>query len=62
MDVACQTPLGFSRQEYWSGFHALLQQVFLIQGSNLHLLGLLHWQVCSLPVVPPRKPHHYALG
>ena len=26
------------------GCHALLQGVFLTQGSNLHLLGLLHWQ------------------
>ena len=34
--VACQAPVSmeFSRQEYWSGFHALLQGVFLTQGSN----------------------------
>ena len=40
--VAHQTPLsiGFSRQEYWSGF------------PNLHLLCLLHWQAGSLPPVP----------
>ena len=30
---------GFSRQEYWSGCHALLQRIFPTQGSNL---GLLH--------------------
>ena len=27
------------------GCHALLQGIFLTQGSNLHLLGLLYWQV-----------------
>ena len=38
-----QSPLsmGFSRQEYWT------------QGSNLCVLCLLHWQVDSLPLVPP---------
>ena len=56
--VACQAPLsmGFSRQEYWSGCHALLQRIFLTQGLNLDLLHLLHWQVGSLPLVPPGKP------
>ena len=34
-----QAPLvnGFSRQEYWS-YPALLQGIFLTQGSELHLL------------------------
>ena len=32
-------PWGFSRQEYWVGFHALLQGILLTQGSNP---GLLH--------------------
>ena len=36
--------------------HALLQGIFLIQGSNLHLLSLLYWQVGSLPLAPPGKP------
>ena len=56
--VACQIPLpmGFSSQESWSGCHALLQGIFPTQGSNLHLLFLLHWQVDSLPLVPPGKP------
>ena len=31
--------------------HALLQGVFPTQGSNWHLLCLLHWQVGSLPLV-----------
>ena len=53
--VACHTPLsmGFSRQEYWSGCHALLQGIFPTQGSTWHQLCLLHWQVGSLPLVPP---------
>ena len=38
--------MGFSRQEHWSGFHFLLQGIFLTQESNLHLL---HGQVDSLP-------------
>ena len=38
------------------GCHVLLQAIFLIQGSNLHLLSLLHWQVGSLPLTPPGKP------
>ena len=33
----------------------LLWGIFLTQGSNPHLLRLLHWQRGSLP--PPRKPH-----
>ena len=37
------------------GCHALLQGIFQTQGSNLSLLGFLHWQVHSLPLVPPGK-------
>ena len=47
--------MGFSRHEYWSGLHALLQGIFPTQGSNPHLLWLLPWQVRSLPLVPPWK-------
>ena len=38
--LAPQTPLSmeFSRQEYWSGSHSLLQGISLTQGSNLCLL------------------------
>ena len=56
--VALQAPLsmGFSRQEYWSGSHNLLQGIFPTQGSNPQLLGLLHWQAGSLPLVPPGRP------
>ena len=38
------------------GCHALLQGVFLTQGSNTCLLHLLHWQAGSLPLEPPGKP------
>ena len=46
--VALQAPLsmGFSRQEYWSGLHFLLQGILLTQGS----LRFLHWQAGSLPL------------
>ena len=37
------------------GCSALLQGTFPTQGSNPHLLCLLHWQVDSLPLVPPGK-------
>ena len=37
--------------------HALLQEIFLTQESNLRLLCLLCWQAGSLPLVPPGKPH-----
>ena len=40
------------------GCHALLQGIFQTQGSNLHVLGLLHWQAGSLVLVPPWKPKH----
>ena len=39
--------------------HALLQEIFLTQGLNLHLLLLLQWQAGSLPLVPPGKPETY---
>ena len=39
------------------GCHALLQAIFPTQGLNPHLLYLLHWQVGSLTLVPPGKPH-----
>ena len=46
---ACQAPLsmGFSRQEYWGGLHALFGGIFLTHVSNLGLLHLLHWEVGS---------------
>ena len=57
--VACQAPqsMGFSRQEYWTGCHFLLQGIFPFQGSNLHLL---HWQADSLPLSHQGRPYFYA--
>ena len=48
--VAHQVPLsvGFPKQINWSGLYFLLQGIFPTQGSNLHLLSLLHWQADSL--------------
>ena len=55
--IACQAPpsMGFSRQEYWSGLPALLQGIFLTQGSNPCLLRLLHRQSDSLSLASPGK-------
>ena len=55
--VACQAPLSmeFSRQEYWSGLPFPAQGDLPTQGLNPRLLCLLHWQVGSLPLAPPRK-------
>ena len=43
------------------GCHALLQGIFPAQGWNPRLLCLLHWQVGSLPLVPPEH-HHLSMG
>ena len=48
--IDCSPPgssVRFSWQEYWSRLVFLLQGIFLTQGSNL---GVLHWQVDSLPL------------
>ena len=39
----------------WVGIF-LLEEIFPTQGSNLHLLHLLHWHLGSLPLAPPGKP------
>ena len=39
-------------------YHFLLQGIFLIQGSNPHLLCLLHLQAGLLPLAPPGKHKH----
>ena len=36
--------------------HAPFLGIFLTQGSNPYFFCLLHWQVGSLPLVPPGKP------
>ena len=49
--VAHLAPLsmGFSRQEYWSGLSFPPPGDLLTQGSNLHLLCLLHSQQILYP-------------
>ena len=56
--VACQAPLSmeFSKQEYWSRLACRPPGIFPTQGSNPRLVRLLHWQVGSLPPLPPGKP------
>ena len=46
--VAHQAPfsMGFSRQEYWSDSHSLLQEISLTQGPNLGLLHCRHILYC----------------
>ena len=53
--VAHQTPLSRDSpgKKTGEGCHALLQGIFLTQGSNPYLLCFLHWQVGSLPLAPP---------
>ena len=46
-------PRGYKNGEV--GCHAFLQGIFLTQGSNLHLLGFLHWEAGSLPLAPPGR-------
>ena len=53
------SPPGFSKNT-GVGCCALLQGIFLTQGSKLHLLHLLYWQVSSLPLAPPGKPWSYS--
>ena len=43
-------PRDFPDKNTGVGCHFLLQEIFLTQGSNTHLLHLLHWQAGSLPV------------
>ena len=61
--IARQAPLPteFSRQEYWGGYHCLLQGSPLIQGWN-SVSCLLPWQVGSLPLGQPGKPRWMITG
>ena len=36
--------------------------IFFLQGIELHLLRLPHWQADSLPLTPPGKPNLYSAG
>ena len=53
--IARQAPLsmGLSRQEYWSGCHALLLRIFPTQGLKPHFL---HWEEDSLPLSHQQNP------
>ena len=61
--VASQAPLsvGFSRHEYWKELSCPPPGIFPTQGSNPHLLSLLHRQVSALPLVPPGNLYVYRL-
>ena len=49
-------PMKFSDQKYWSGLPERSSRgIFPTQGSNPHLLCLLHWQVGSLSLAQPGK-------
>ena len=45
--------VGFSRQEYWSGFPCPPPRNFPTEGSNPCVLHLLCWQAGSLTLAPP---------
>ena len=49
-------PWDFPDENTGVGCHALLQGIFLTQGSNPCFLCLLCWQAVSLPLGPPEKP------
>ena len=62
--VVHQAPLsiGFSRQEYWSGLHFLLQGIFLTQGSKLNLPCLLHYRQILLPLSHQEASNYLLIG
>ena len=51
-------PWNFPGKNTGMGCHFLLQGIFLNQGSNPHLLSLLHWQMDSLPLCHLGSPSH----
>ena len=51
--------MGFSRQEYWSGLPCPPPGDLPHPGTEFVSLCLLQWQVDSLPLAPPEKPHLY---
>ena len=57
------SPPGCSVHEDSPGKNAwVLQGIFLTRGLNPHFLCLIHWQVGSLPLVPPGKPQEHSLN
>ena len=55
-------PWNFPAKNTGVGCHFLLQGIFLIQVSNVHLLHLLHWQVDSLPLSPLGSTYLLTVG
>ena len=53
MDTRLLCPWDSPGRNTGVGCHFPFQGIFPTQGSNLHLL---HWQVDSIPLVPPGKP------
>ena len=55
--IACQSPLSmaFSRQKYWNGLLCPPPGDLTNPGIEFVSLSLLHWQVGSLPPIPPPK-------
>ena len=49
-------PWNFPGKDTGVECHFLLQGIFPIQGSNLHLLHHRHWQADSLPLPPSGNP------
>ena len=47
--------MGFSRQEYWSGLSC--PSPGDLPDLGIKLTSFVHWQVSSLPLVPPGKPY-----
>ena len=61
--AACQAPLpmGFSRQEYWSGLPCPPLGDLTNPGIEpVSLTSNLHWQAGFLPLVPSGKPNPWA--
>ena len=58
MDHSPQAPLSMDSpgKNTRVSCHVLLQEIFPTQGSNWHLLHLLHWQAGSLPLMPLWMP------
>ena len=52
-------PWNFPGKKTGVGCHFLLQGIFPTQGSNPHLLHLLHWQVNTLPLNHLGSPKWY---
>ena len=59
-----QAPLsmGFSRQEYWSGFPFPPPGNLLDPGTKPKSHYGSHWQPGSLPLVPPGKPLYFVIN